>query len=119
MLGMTCFTGAFHRPELTLDEELVTIANSGAVAAWGPTGLGVGTGHDHLSNGFFYAVFGDEVETVGEAILAGKLELSASGLNLDLLDTFILLGDPSLQLNRDIVPWDYVFLPLVQRNSDG
>ncbi len=119
MLSMTCFTGAFHRPELTLDEELVTIANSGAVVAWGPTGLGVGTGHDHLSNGFFHAVFGDEVETVGEAILAGKLELSASGVNLDLLDTFSLLGDPSLRLNRTIVPWNYVFLPLVQRNSDG
>jgi hypothetical protein len=119
MLSMTCFTGAFHRPELTLDEELVTATNSGAVAAWGPTGLGVGTGHDHLSNGFFHAVFGDEVETVGEAILAGKLELSAGGVNLDLLDTFSLLGDPSLRLNRTIVPWDYVFLPLVQRNSDG
>ena len=113
VLGMTCFTGAFHRPEPTLDEALVT-AEGGAIATWGPSGLGVGTGHDDLSDGFFGAVFDDEVETVGEAALAGKLELAASGLNEDLMDTFNLLGDPSLQFNRTIVPWGPVFLPMIQ-----
>jgi hypothetical protein len=111
VLGMTCFTGAFHRPEPTLDETLVT-ASGGAVAAWGPTGLGVGTGHDHLSSGFFYAVFEDEVVTVGEAALAGKLELAGSGPNADLLDTFNLMGDPSLRLDRDTERPAYTFLPL-------
>jgi hypothetical protein len=108
---MTCFTGAFHRPEPTLDETLV-VAQGGGVAAWGPTGLGVGTGHDHLSHGFFEAVFVDEVDTVGAAALAGKLELAASGLSADLLDTFSLLGDPSLRIDRTIQPYAYNYLPL-------
>jgi hypothetical protein len=116
VVGMTCFTGAFQRPEPTLDEELVTTAGGGAIAAWGPTGLSVGTGHDRLSNGFFHAVFSDEVATIGEATLAGKLDLSAGGLNLELLDTLNLLGDPCLQIDRTIVPWaSHLFLPLVQR----
>jgi hypothetical protein len=76
----------------------------------------VGTGHDHLSDGFFHAVFSDDVETLGEATLAGKLDLAASGLHPELLDTFVLLGDPSLRLNRTIVPWaSQLYLPLVQR----
>jgi len=116
VVEMTCFTGAFHRPEPTLDEDLVVLSGGGAVASWGPTGLGVGTGHAHLSDGFFRATFADGVETVGEAALAGKLDLAASGHNLDLLDTFVLLGDPALRLNRAIIPWaEQVFLPLVRR----
>jgi hypothetical protein len=114
VLEMTCFTGAFHRPEPTLDETLVTVYNGGAVAAWGPTGLGVGTGHDHLTRGFFRATFVDEVDTLGQATFEGKLLLAASGQNLDLLDTFGLLGDPAQGLNRTLVPWARrVFLPAV------
>jgi hypothetical protein len=114
ILGMTCFTSAFHRPEPTLDETLLTTPGGGAVATWGPTGLGVGTGHDDLSNGFFVAVFDDEVETLGEAALAGKVELAGSGLNADLLDTFSLLGDPSLRVDLAITPWANVYVPVVQ-----
>jgi hypothetical protein len=116
VVEMTCFTGAFQRPEPTLDESLVVLSGGGAAAAWGSTGLGVSTGHAHLSGGFFHAVLVEKVDTVGEAALAGKLKLVANGQNLDLVDTFTLLGDPALRLNRDIVPWaEQIFLPLVLR----
>ncbi len=116
VVEMTCFTGAFQRPEPTLDEQLVTLPDGGAIAAWGPTGLGASSGHNSLADGFFRAVFGDTVTTVGEATLAGKLALDAGGQNLDLLDTFVLLGDPALRFDRDIVPWPaQTFLPLVRR----
>jgi hypothetical protein len=113
---MTCFTGAFQRPEPTLDEALVTLPGGGAAAVWGATGLGVSTGHGYLSEGFFRNTFDHEADTVGEAALAGKLALFANGQHLDLMDTFVLLGDPALRLNRDIVPWSArIFLPLVSR----
>jgi hypothetical protein len=116
VVEMTCFTGAFQRPESTLDEALITLAEGGAAAAWGATGLGVSTGHAYLSEGFFRDVFTQEVDAVGEATLAGKLALVANGQNLDLVDTFILLGDPALRLNREMVPWaGQIFLPLVSR----
>ncbi len=118
VVEMTCFTGAFQRPEPTLDEDLVTLSSGGAVATWGPTGLGVGTGHAYLSDGFFRALFAENVGTVGEATLAGKLALVTSGQNLDLLDTFTLLGDPAMGLNLTVVPWMHeVFLPLTLRSG--
>jgi len=116
LVEATCFTGAFHRPEPTLDEELVTRPDAGAVAAWGPTGLGASPGHQRLAAGFFRAVFSDTVGTVGEATLAGKLNLVGAPVGSDLLDTFVLLGDPALRWNRALVPWTaHIFLPLVQR----
>jgi hypothetical protein len=117
VVGMTCFTSAFQRPEPTLDEGLVTLADGGAVATWGGTGLGLTTAHGLLSEAFFDAVLVDEVERVGEAELAGKLHLAATGPNTELVDTFVVLGDPALVLNRAEVTGYEVFLPLVTRGG--
>jgi hypothetical protein len=117
VIEMTCFTGAFHRPEPTLDAGLLTLKSGGVVAAWGATGLGVGAGHSSLADGFFRTVFSGTVSTVGQAALAGKLSLAAAGQNLDLLDTFTLSGDPALRLDRTIIPWaSRTYLPVVIRN---
>lgn len=118
LVEMTCFTGSFHRPEPTLDEELTLRPEGGAIASWGPAGLSLGKGHSYLSRGFFRAVFGDKVLTIGEAALAGKLALAESNLHLELMETYTLLGDPSLHWNRTIVPWSsHIYLPVVMRNS--
>ncbi|MCS7286929.1 MAG: C25 family cysteine peptidase [Anaerolineae bacterium] len=117
---MTCFTSAFHRPEPTLDEELILRPDSGAVTSWGPTGLSLGAGHKLLSEGFFRAVFREMVSTIGEATLAGKLNLLPTRTYQDMLDTYTLLGDPALRWNRTIVPWKEAnYLPLVMRNHTG
>ena len=116
VLEMTCFTGAFHRPEPTLDEALLTLNGGGAVAAWGATGLGVGPGHLALDDGFFRAALRDSVNTIGQATLVGKLSLASTGQNLDLLNTYVLLGDSALRFNRTTVPWaSQVFLPLASK----
>lgn len=118
VVEMTCFTSTFHRPEPTLDASLVRRSGGGAVATWGPTGLGVGTGHDKLDDGFFQAVFVNPVDTVGQATLMGKMALATTGQNLDLLDTFTLLGDPAMRFNRTIVPWsNQLYLPIIFRSK--
>jgi hypothetical protein len=117
VVEMTCFTGAFHRPEPTLDEGLLTLNGGGAVAAWGATGLGVGTGHSSLDEGFFRAVFSETDSTVGQATWAGKLSLATTGQHFDLLDTFTLFGDPALRFNRTIIPWaNRFYFPIVMKN---
>jgi hypothetical protein len=116
-LELTCFTSRFSEPNgNTLDESLLRWANGGAVATWGPTTLGGTDGHAELHKGFFDAVFQDGTTELGPAIEAAKLKLQSH--NSDLHDTFILFGDPAMDLNLTIVPWAHeVFLPLALRDS--
>jgi hypothetical protein len=118
VLEMTCFTGFFHHPEYpTLDESLLRQVGGGAVAVWGATGLGVSTGHNALQAGFYKSVLEQGQTNLGAAILAGKLELAASGFSQDLLDTFMLFGDPALTLNFTITPFDHhLYLPFVGKS---
>jgi hypothetical protein len=115
MLPMTCYDGYYHYPLLpaagydAMAEVVTRAGGKGAVASWSPTGLGVGTGHDYLDKGFFQAVFRDGLRTLGQATNAGKLKLWASGFSPDLLDTYLLFGDPasSVAVQRSI------YLPLI------
>lgn len=117
VIEMTCFTSSFHLPSYsTLDESLIRKQNGGAAAVWGATGLGVATGHDKLAQGFMQEVYIDAQPDLGIATLAGKLNLSTHGQDLDLIDTFMLLGDPALQLDLEIDPWPYAdYLPIIRR----
>lgn len=114
VLEMTCFTGSFHFPSYpTLDEWLVRAPNGGAVAAWGPTGLGVATGHAFLAEGFLRSAYRFGVRDLGSATLSGKLSLATHApYALDLIDTFTLLGDPATPLNLNLQP-EEIYLPVV------
>ncbi len=115
VLSMTCFTGSFHDAGLsTLDESLVRRAGGGAVGTWGPTGLGIASGHDALADGFLTRVYVNRQPDVGAAILAGKLELANRGQYLDLNDTFTWLGDPATRVNL-VTPAATLNLPVIRR----
>ncbi len=114
VLSMTCLDGYWiypNQPSLTSD--LLRTAGKGAVSTFSATGLGVATGHDELQRGLFTAVFDAGVRDLGLATLAAKLELYASGANFDLLHTFVIFGDPALQVK---VP-DEVYLPVIRRTD--
>jgi hypothetical protein len=104
VLALTCNDGYYVYPHLSAAgrdavAEVVTRAEGrGAVASWSPTGQGNTPGHQVLNEGFFEAVFQVGLRTLGEATNAGKLKLWATGGNLELLDTYLLFGDPALRL---------------------
>lgn len=103
ILAMTCYEGYYQIPGLvTIAEAITRKEGSGAIASWSPSGAGVATGHDFLNRGFFRAFFQNGALTVGEATTYGKLLLWSSGSNLDLLDTFLLFGDPALVFQRPL-----------------
>ncbi len=116
LIQMTCFTGSFQSSRFnTLDEQLVRQADGGAIAAWGATGLGVATGHSELADGAFNVLYGQENPTLGLAVMAGKAQLATNEpANLDLLNTFNLLGDPATVIKLDITG-DNIFLPTITR----
>lgn len=101
MLPMTCNEGYFVDPaETSLSEVGVRAENKGAIASWSATGYGLAPGHDFLERGLFLALFHDKVN-LGSAATQGKLYLVANappGKYLDLVDTFLLLGDPDLKV---------------------
>jgi uncharacterized repeat protein (TIGR01451 family) len=105
MVPMTCLEGYFVTPSLpssdfsSLAETIVRAADKGAVASWSPVGLGQSGGHDFLDRGLFQALFFDGVDQIGPATTQAKLYLYGNtGDYRDLLDTYVLFGDPALQL---------------------
>jgi len=106
VLAMTCSEGYFINPDTydknkeALGEVVTRAVDKGAIASWSPTGQGVASGHDLLNRGFFTAYFTDGVSTVGEATLAGKIALGGS--SPDLMDTYLLFGDPALVIVRPV-----------------
>jgi hypothetical protein len=120
LVEMTCYTSRFSHPTAdTLDESLVRQAGGGAVATWGPSSLGSSDGEKVLHQSFFDAVFQDGTAELGPAIEHAKLNLMVEKpYRSYLCDTFILLGDPAMDLNLDVVPWTHgAFLPLALRGN--
>lgn len=111
LLEMTCFTGSFQVPGFpTLDESLLRSESGGVVAAWGSSGLGIATGHRWLAKGFMGSVYNLGNANLGSATLAGRLNVAAANVYLDLIDTFNLLGDPATTLVRTY----YLYVPFTR-----
>lgn len=116
MLPMTCLEGYFQNPTSdSLSEALLKSAN-GAVASFSPTGFQVQQGHDFLLRGFYEGVYDYDQRILGQSIFQAKLELNAGAPSSfkNLIDTYVLLGDPALRYKV----WEYqsqLMLPIVPR----
>jgi hypothetical protein len=117
LLEMTCYTSHFSEPSGdTLDESLVRRAGGGAAATWGSSTLASTGGHRILHPEFFDAVFEDGTTRLGPATEAAKTYLPPYLSYIR--DIYVLLGDPAMDLNLDIVPWTHgAFLPLALRGN--
>jgi len=120
MLPMTCNEGYFVDPSKGFEstsEAGVRLANNGAIASWAPTGYGLSSGHDYLERGLLLSMFHGFGQKLGPATTAGKLYLvntAPSNSYFDLIDTFLLMGDPALALPVEAVaPKHQLFLPTV------
>ncbi|MBM4459969.1 MAG: DUF11 domain-containing protein [Chloroflexi bacterium] len=103
MLPMTCLEGNFISPggaAQSLGESIVRIPNGGAVASWSPTGKGIATGHETLYTHFYEAVFELGITELGPATDYAKQVLyNGTSPFKDLLDTYILFGDPAMSMD--------------------
>lgn len=97
-LPMTCLEGQYINPSSpALGEVVVRTIGKGAVASFSPTGLGVATGHQFLYNSFFEGVVSGFSNELGDLTNYAKYTLFQShSLFKDLLDTYVLFGDPAL-----------------------
>lgn len=95
------FAGAQETPALA--EVLQRHSDGGAIAVWAPSGLGYPEDHVILLRAFYAALFADDRPTIGAATTAAKLALfDGRAEGRELIDTYILFGDPALQLGGGI-----------------
>ncbi len=101
MMTMTCLVGYFHHPTATsMGEELLLNPKGGIVAGLMPTSESLASDQTELATNVYGYLFGD-APTVGEAIMLGKRDLNLDrNLMQDLIETFTLLGDPALVLQK-------------------
>lgn len=106
ILAMACMEGHFILPSPSgsdlscVGESLVRAGGRGAVASWSPTSFGLSDGQHYLHEGFYDAVFWHGVHELGAATFLGRLNLyqNAGGDHRELIDTYIVFGDPALRL---------------------
>ena len=121
MLPMTCLEGTYHHPDTDYQgmSETLLRDNNGAVASWAPTGYGVASGHDTLEKGLFIDLFNNNNTLLGPATTYAKFYLDSLHAYLDLIDTYLLLGDPALNIKTIQQPiqeinsgWNLISLPV-------
>jgi len=101
---MTCLEGHYIYPSgpgqdfSAISERLVRAPGKAAIASWSPTGLGLASGHDVMNRVLFQAIFYDHIIELGPATTLGKLAMAGQGHD-ELIDAYILFGDPALALN--------------------
>jgi hypothetical protein len=97
-LMMTCLNGRFQDPNReSLAEALMKSENGGAVAVWASSGLTAPDPQSVMDQQFIRLIFSDataQSPTLGDAVRGAK----ASTNNLDLRQTWILFGDPTMRI---------------------
>jgi len=107
MVPMTCLEGYYITPSQagstdrsSISESLVRLVERGAIASFAPTGLGIATGHEFLNKGLYEALFYNGVPELGPATTLAKLKLYSGTTGYrELIDTYLLMGDPAMRLN--------------------
>ncbi len=94
----TCLDGFFYHPQKdSLAENLLFKSDGGMIAGLVPTGLSLPTAQDEMMRALFDQLFVQHAPTLGEAIMQAKRHVAADTPETrEVLDTFVLLGDPAL-----------------------
>jgi hypothetical protein len=94
-LLMNCLNGFFHDPySESLAQALVLARNGGGVAVWASSGLSVPGPQFQMDQTLIKTLFSQPGIRLGDAILIAKSGVT----DPDALKTFILFGDPLIQL---------------------
>jgi hypothetical protein len=75
--------------------------DGGAVAVLAPTSLTLPTDQSFLSGTLIQALLDNPDITLGEALLKARRQVPVTNLgSQDVMETFLLFGDPALRLGR-------------------
>ena len=102
-----CLNGFFaaRHSSSCLAESLLSSKHGGAIAVWAPTSLGFPEGHQILMNEFYRQLFEKREMTLGAATTAALIATFVHDpIWLELMETYVLFGDPALKINLNLTP---------------
>lgn len=105
IVAMDCLDSNFLHPTsnlTSLGETFLLNPSGGGIAVYGAAGQSVATGHEWLDRGLLRSLFHNGSKTLGQAVITSKLSLWAMGNYLELMDTYVYLGDPATVLTREL-----------------
>lgn len=99
----TCLDGFFYHPQKdSLTEALLFKTDGGIVAGLVPTGLSFPFAQDELMDQLYQLLFAPTPPTLGEAMTLAKQKIASERPELqEVIETFVLLGDPALRFAVD------------------
>ncbi len=102
VVNMTCLTGLFTHPKAeSLAEVMLWKADGGAVALLAPSSLTLPGDQSYLSDALVDALFSNPDARLGEIHLNARRQVpSDSSGALDVMNTYMLFGDPALHVQR-------------------
>lgn len=101
VVNMTCLTGLYTHPQVeSLSEALLWRENGGAVAVLAPTSLTLPSDQSFLSDALVEVLMDEKDHSLGQVHLKARrgIKLDSDGAR-DVMKTFILFGDPALELH--------------------
>ena len=100
VLNLTCLTGLFTHPKVaSLAEALLWKADGGAVAVFAPTSLTLPGDQSFLTRAFGEAFLAEPNLPLGDLLLEARRQIPvATAGALDVMQTFLLFGDPAMKL---------------------
>jgi uncharacterized repeat protein (TIGR01451 family) len=101
ILSADCLDGNFAWPGRTaLSQTFLHLADVGTAAHWSSTGLGYTFEHSVLLQALYRGAFELGLTSLGDAINHSKIEYTLGGYHISEVYSFILQGDPAMQLYR-------------------
>ncbi|MFQ5772034.1 MAG: C25 family cysteine peptidase, partial [bacterium] len=96
----SCFIGYFDNPWTpSLGEELLRVPDRGVVAHFGSAGRAWLYGDSFFNQALFSSLFRRNHRILGQVTTEAKMELlSNSGIYRDMVENYVLLGDPALKI---------------------
>ena len=112
VVTLNCLNAYFALPStkssqnFSLGEDFLRAKDKGAIAFYGPTGIGYPEEHSILAKELFSTIFEKKRSNLGYATTQAKISAFGKGVSQDIVATFTLLGDPGLRLlpNTDTTP---------------
>ncbi|MCX5902607.1 MAG: C25 family cysteine peptidase, partial [Proteobacteria bacterium] len=106
VITLDCLNGFFPNflDKYSLAEELVRAENKGAIACFASTGLGFTSDHEVLAKNIFENLFNKGENIIGQLVTLSKIAAYTELQTRDIVETFVLLGDPATELKTSSVP---------------